>query len=214
MNALINGRTTGSVVLVGIDFSPLSEDALRIAAAFGDQSSDLELHLVHVVPSLPAGDFRQPPADAVSANATITEDVSAKLDDLGARLAPFARRVIAHVRIGRPDGEIAQLASDIHADLVVVGAQEKRGFIRSILGSVAHSLVRIAPCPVLTCRSQETPLSEQIEPRCIDCLSVQRESDHARLWCARHSQHHPRAHTYHAVPPSFAMGSQTFRPEE
>ena len=108
-------------------------------------------------------------ADAVSAYATMTEDVRAKLDELGARLAPSARRVTAHVCIGHPDAEIAQLASDLNAGLVVVGAHGHKGFIRSILGSVAQSLVRNAPCPVLTCRSQATPLWEQIEAPCIDC---------------------------------------------
>jgi nucleotide-binding universal stress UspA family protein len=214
MATLIDKQTKCAVVLVGIDFSPLSEDALQMAIAVGDRSSDLELHLVHVLPSLPAGAFGQPPTDAVVAYATRTEDVRAKLDELGTRLAPGARRIISHVRIGLPDGEIAQLASDLDADLVVVGAHGSRGFVRAVLGSIAQSLVTHAPCPVLTCRSQATPLWEQIEPPCVDCLAAQRESARARLWCARHSQHHPRAHTYHAVPPTFGMGSQTFRPAE
>ena len=55
MAAPIDGRTTCAVVLVGIDFSPLSEDALRAAAAVGSRSSDFELHLVHVLPVLPVG---------------------------------------------------------------------------------------------------------------------------------------------------------------
>jgi nucleotide-binding universal stress UspA family protein len=214
MAALIDGQITRTVVVVGIDFSPLSEDVLRMAAAVGDRSSEVELHLVHVLPSHSAGDFWSMRGEAVLAYATMSEDARTKLGELGARLAPSARRIIAHVRIGSPDGEIAQLASDLHADMVVVGAHGDKGFIRSVLGSIAQSLVRNAPCPVLTCRSQATPLWEQIEPPCIDCVSVQRESNRTRLWCVRHSQHHPRAHTYHAVPPSFAMGSQTFRPEE
>jgi nucleotide-binding universal stress UspA family protein len=214
MNAFLDGRSPCPVVLVGIDFSPLSEDALRMASAVGYRSSELELHLVHVLPSLPAGDFGQSHKDALLAYPTQTEDVRVKLDQLGMAIAPFTKRIIAHVCVGRPEAEIAQLASDLHADLVVVGAHGDRGFLRSVLGSVAQSLMRNAPCPVLTCHSQATPLCEQIEPPCVDCLSVQRETDGARLWCERHSQHRGRAHTYHALPPSFAMGSQTLRPQE
>jgi hypothetical protein len=76
---------------------------------------------------------------------------------------------------------------------------------------VAESLVRHTRCPVLTYRSRSTAAWEQIVPPCVDCLAVQRSTGRTRLWCDRHAQHHPRAHTYSENPSSYGLGSQTFR---
>jgi nucleotide-binding universal stress UspA family protein len=56
------------------------------------------------------------------------------------------------VRFGDAGDAIAQLASDIEADLVVVGTHGHRGLERLLLGSVAENVVRLAPCPVLVVR--------------------------------------------------------------
>jgi hypothetical protein len=120
-------------------------------------------------------------------------------------------RVTGHVRTGSPAHAIADLASEISADLIVVGAQHQSGVTRFFLGSVADKVARIAPCPVLIVRPKETPVWEQIEPPCPDCAHVQRETKSQKLWCERHSQHHPRWHTYHESPANYGIGSMTFR---
>jgi hypothetical protein len=80
-----------------------------------------------------------------------------------------------------------------------------------LLGSVAESLVRNAPCPVLTWRPKAVPIWNQIAPPCADCVAVQKKTGRATLWCELHSQHHARAHTYYEVPSSYGIGAQTFR---
>jgi hypothetical protein len=82
---------------------------------------------------------------------------------------------------------------------------------RFLDGSVAANLLRLAPCPVLVYRPKSIPAWEQIIPPCPDCLEVQRATGRARLWCERHSERHPRAHTYRETPTSFGLGSLTFR---
>src|SRR5262245_7987581 len=47
---------------------------------------------------------------------------------------------------------INQTAVDVHADLIVMGTHGRRGVSRALLGSVAETVVRSAPCPVLTVR--------------------------------------------------------------
>jgi hypothetical protein len=116
-----------------------------------------------------------------------------------------------HSRVGRADVEIAQLAQDIGADLLVIGAGGSSAIERLLLGSVAESLVRQAPCPVLGYRPKSVPIWDRIAPPCADCLAVQRATRRSRLWCERHSEHHPRAHTYSEIPQTYGIGSQTFR---
>jgi hypothetical protein len=119
--------------------------------------------------------------------------------------------VTGHVRIGSPANAIVELASDIDADLVVVGTGQRTGMSRIVFGSVAEKVVRTAPCPVLVVRRREIPAWEQIEPPCPDCTHVQRSTNGEHRWCARHSQHHARWHTYYETPSSFGLGTMTFR---
>lgn len=57
-------------------------------------------------------------------------------------------------RIGSPPREIADLAREVKADLIVVGAQESGALRRIFLGSTADGVIRKAPCPVLVVRSE------------------------------------------------------------
>jgi nucleotide-binding universal stress UspA family protein len=53
------------------------------------------------------------------------------------------------LREGRPAQEIVKYAQDQGIDLIVIGTQGKRGIERFLLGSVAESIIRSAPCRVL-----------------------------------------------------------------
>ena len=44
---------------------------------------------------------------------------------------------------------ILHAATEMKADLVVMGTHGRRGFQRLVLGSVAERFVRMSPCPVL-----------------------------------------------------------------
>jgi nucleotide-binding universal stress UspA family protein len=78
----------------------------------------------------------------------------ADLDAIVARHRPLARFGRVIVEIGEPEQVIATCARDVGADLVVVGIHGRTGLSHAFLGSVADSVVRTAPCPVLTVRTQ------------------------------------------------------------
>lgn len=50
---------------------------------------------------------------------------------------------------GKPAAEIVRYAEKNGIDLIVIGTQGKRGLERLLLGSVAESIIRSAPCRVL-----------------------------------------------------------------
>jgi hypothetical protein len=91
----------------------------------------------------------------------------------------------------------------------VVGTHGRSGLARWRMGSVAEGIVRNATCPVWVVREKEhhAPHVAEIEPPCPDCLEAQRATGGTTLWCARHSQHHPRAHLHYATPQGFGAGS-------
>jgi nucleotide-binding universal stress UspA family protein len=202
---------TTSVVLAGIDFSNSASGVLRTAAAMA-RTAGSDLHLVHVLPPPPTDMLGVAISNRGLGVTDRLEQTRDTLDKLASEVVGSVKRVVGHIRAGKADLEIAQLASDLRADVIVVGTHGYRGLDRLLLGSVAESLVRHAPCPVLTYRPKVvTPVWEQIAPPCPDCVKTQEESHRAKLWCERHSQKHPRAHTYSELPESFAIGAQTFR---
>ena len=61
----------------------------------------------------------------------------------------------AHLRIGKPDEQIVDLAEEIGAGLIVMGSRGLGGIRRLLMGSVSDSVVRHAHCPVLIVRAQK-----------------------------------------------------------
>jgi universal stress protein A len=58
-----------------------------------------------------------------------------------------------HFKEGDAPEHILQQVETLKADLIVMGTHGRRGATRFFLGSVAETVIRRAPCPVLTLRS-------------------------------------------------------------
>ncbi len=56
------------------------------------------------------------------------------------------------VKSGDPREVIVDAAKDLKAEVIVMGTHGRRGLSRAIIGSVAESVVRTAPCSVLVVR--------------------------------------------------------------
>jgi nucleotide-binding universal stress UspA family protein len=74
------------------------------------------------------------------------------LDEVLARAQHSGVAVRAVLRSGTPWREIDALASEMKADLIVMGTHGRGGIVRALLGSVAEKVVRTAGCPVITVR--------------------------------------------------------------
>jgi len=71
---------------------------------------------------------------------------------LAAVEAETEQPVVTAVREGDPAAEITAYAEEIDADLVTTGTRGRHGENRFLVGSVAESVVRLCPVPVLTVR--------------------------------------------------------------
>ncbi|MBW2240680.1 MAG: universal stress protein [Deltaproteobacteria bacterium] len=58
---------------------------------------------------------------------------------------------------GMPSENIAAVAKEIGADLIVMGTHGRTGLAHVLLGSVTERTLRTAPCPVMAVRPHETP---------------------------------------------------------
>jgi len=195
------------VIVVGVDYSDTSDLALLQAFRFGSAQPNSEVHAVSVASlRVPVNGFEPGPELVVEApsvdqsSADLRTHVQRRLDDYHAMRpnAGYPSRIVTHVRMEAPAEEIAQLASDLEADLVIVGTHGRRGFSRMLLGSVAEGVVRLAPCPVLVVRHKQIVDAPRIEPPCPECVKTRRATNGTELWCEQHRERHGQRHTYRA----------------
>jgi len=194
----------GYVMVVGMDYSKSADLALDAALELASSRADAEVHVVNVAQALPVSPYGFAvsgvfPPDYEFAN--LTTHVQRRVEEWTAArqvsLHPFTR-VICHLRRDAVAEQIAQTAADLEADLVLVGTHGRRGAARLLLGSVAESTVRLAPCPVLVVRPKAIPEAlPRIEPPCPRCVEARVASEGKVLWCAQHLERHGQRHTYH-----------------
>jgi nucleotide-binding universal stress UspA family protein len=143
-------------LLVPIDFSPHSEQALRYAVALADKFG-AELFLLHVFQDLTIYQ-----TEVVSGAPPIMPPVEQLTASARGEMARLVRdkqlhRFATHTEIveGGPVEEIVDYAQEKNIDLIVMGTHGRGWLAHALLGSVAEKVVRKAPCPVLTVRVKE-----------------------------------------------------------
>ena len=144
-------------IVVGIDFGPTGDEALRMAFEIAREIPRAELHLTSVVVER----SQAPSARRLAEDERMLEDTAKRLReyaeaacqaDTGVR---FSRSVVQHVRMGDPAEALHQVAVDVDARLIIVGTRGTRGIARLVLGSVSERLVKLARMPVLVARPRD-----------------------------------------------------------
>lgn len=132
-------------IICPIDFSDSARAAFEFACALA-RDYRASLVVIHVVP---------PPTYAVEGIAVpIPVEDPYELRARLVQLYPVDPGVDADYRVldGDAGDQIVNAASDAKADMIVMGTHGKSGLTRLLMGSVAESVMRHAPCPVLTVR--------------------------------------------------------------
>ena len=139
-------------ILVPTDLSEGAEEALDYACELAAKL-DATIHLVNVI-GIPALGL---PELGVAVTSTVIDsmisDNKKAIDALAERKCSLAKIGQVLLRTGDARDVINQTAKEVSADLIVMGTHGRRGVSRALLGSVAETVVRSAPCPVLTVRS-------------------------------------------------------------
>lgn len=136
------------IVVVPVDFSTASADALQTAMQLVAQPKDL--HVLYVT---------LPPATMMSPEGWVAEVASSRMQAAAQQLAKFladhqASDVSQFIREGDPGLMIADYADEAHADLIVMPSHGYHGVTRVLLGSVTERVLRHAKCPILVLRRQ------------------------------------------------------------
>lgn len=134
-------------IVVGVDFSEPSTEALRRAAMMA-RTYDAKLHLVYgyVLPEV---------ATFEGSMASVSSDMDELVEEKKRALA----RVVEEAKVDDvvdtisaihlpPAQAIGTTAEDRGADYIFVGTHGRRGLKRFFLGNTAERVIRKAPCPI------------------------------------------------------------------
>ena len=135
----------GPSVLIALDGSPMSEQAVRYVLEHFGASLD-EVTLVGVLPieraegaALEEGSPRR---------SLLEEEIERYLGKASSTLQKAGIACKSVVRFGEPAGEILSLATETNCDLIVLGRRGRGKAAKLLLGSVSDKVAKEAPCPV------------------------------------------------------------------
>lgn len=143
-------------ILHPTDFSASAEHALEIARALARDHGARLVLLAAPAPPLPTVELYVPEAELTE----LIEESKQRLATAAAQIteAPVETRVV----VGDPGRMIVTVAQDCGADLIVMGTHGRTGVARLLLGSIAEYVLRHAPCPVLTVKSERAAESADV----------------------------------------------------
>jgi nucleotide-binding universal stress UspA family protein len=137
-------------ILVATDGSREAELAVTTAADLA-KSTDSELHIVHVgeMPLVYHPERHAYRAEYQEHEKEAQQLLAAQVERIKGAGAAVTQ---AHLRMGRADEEIVELAHIIDAGMIVMGSRGQGRLRRALVGSVSESVVRHAHCPVMIVR--------------------------------------------------------------
>ena len=140
-----------TTILLATDGSEEAQLATRTAADLA-QRTDSELHVTTVEAGLPISATTSPGRleDVLRENRRQAEEVLEQqvksIEESGGAVNE------THLRVGRAEEEIVELAEELGAGLIVMGSRGHGRLRRALLGSVTDAVVRHAHCPVTIVR--------------------------------------------------------------
>jgi len=155
-------------ILFPTDFSAESFRALEHAVTFVDDRIS-EIVLLHVVEPPPRGVARW--ADPSKLAQTNCAQARSELQDFERNARILYQNCRSELRVGDPSRIIAELASQLNVDMIVISAHKRHGILDNLFESLPEKLLRLAPCPVLTVGSPAYQISHERSLRPLDGLA-------------------------------------------
>ena len=143
---------TVRTIVVPVDFSSASASLFQAAINLA-RIYEADIHLLHVyqdvfsVLSMRTFDLSE---DVVEE--ALVKEIGEKFGVL-LEAAPADISVNTSIRKGETDEKILEFVRETGGDLIVIATNARSGIEEFFLGSIAQSIVRCAPCPVVTIRA-------------------------------------------------------------
>lgn len=159
-------------ILVPFDFSPSATRALRYALTLTERTG-AHLHVRHIqeIPLGPLVGGEPSPMPEGQQLQQVFEDRCR--DELSEQsFPPDDRLSFSLEQSGDVAPALVQFAEKTDVDLVAMGTHGRRGVKRVFFGSTAEEVLRTAPCPVLTTRTEDEAEEGRHSPASVERLVV------------------------------------------
>jgi nucleotide-binding universal stress UspA family protein len=141
-----------TTILLATDASEEAQLASTTAAELAKKTNS-ELHLLSVGPDLPLYELPEHPAGFEDVLRENRREAKEMLEQQAKRIEQSGVRVKeTHLREGRAEEEIVEVAEELGAGLIVMGSRGHGRLRRALMGSVSDAVVRHAHCPVTIVR--------------------------------------------------------------
>jgi nucleotide-binding universal stress UspA family protein len=141
-----------TTILLATDGSEEAKLASTTAADLAEKTNS-ELHVLTVGPDYPLYELPEHPAEFEDVLRENRREAKEVLEQQAKRIEESGGAVKeTHLREGRADEKIVELAEEIGAGLIVMGSRGHGRLRRALIGSVSDAVVRHAHCPVTIVR--------------------------------------------------------------
>lgn len=148
-------------ILCATDFSEHSNQTVECGIVLAKEF-DARLFVCHVVDLTPNAFYGEAPISLIEHQQRIIDNarerIAAFIGSIGVEWEPL-------VTIGRASDEIARMAVEKKADLVISATRGRTGLKRLVLGSVTGRLMRTLSCPLLIVRDPDQNLAASIKEK-------------------------------------------------
>ncbi len=147
-------------ILCPTDFSEFSAWALDLALGLAHWYKS-EITVMHVVPRvLMHPEYFPYMQEPVLPSPDVRKQAQEELDRFTEKAQEAGIPTLTRLEEGDSVEEILEYASELPADLVIMGTHGRRGFERLVLGSVTVKVMRKGVCPLLTVSSEPRGIGE------------------------------------------------------
>ncbi len=169
----ILGRVRRYRIVVGVDLSEYSDIVLEHALDQAARHDAPELHILTV------REKRRPSSEELKQE--LWDRVYPALETFNTHGTDWRARL--HVRTGKPEEQIAQLAAEIRSDLIVIG-QFGLHNPKTNDHNLPNRVLQAAVCPTLVVGMPE---EADLSPQCPMCVVVRENSVGERWFCSAHT---------------------------
>lgn len=157
-------KTHTLLVALDLEAAPeaLAHEAIDLAKALSARV--VLLSVLAVKPSVDADVLQNPAAHPVAAKRfrEAEAEITPQLKAIAQSFLTAGIDVAAHVAHGHVADGILHVAERVDAGMILVGTHGRHGLARFALGSVAETVIRQSPIPVVTVRAGLRPAKDRV----------------------------------------------------
>ena len=148
-----------STLLVAVDFTPYSEEALRFAAELAEQieAKIIVLHVIHDPAEAPG--FYAPKGKKKKYLFTMEDAANEMMDEFLTKMRKAYPKLTPILKaspllvVGTPVTRILEIAKKKKAKMIFVGSHGRTGLSYLLVGSKAERVVQLSPIPVVVVKT-------------------------------------------------------------